>query len=296
MTRSTRIAGPFVWLQALALCTVIAASGITSAESVSEQERIGFVAGNLAFVLLHEFGHVVIHDFDIPVLGNEEDAADTLAAVTLIELDRRNPDTDFRFLRTLLTAADANRILWQKGAERDESGRAYWARHPLSVQRAARIACLAYGSNTTVLAALPELVGMPMFRSDWCEEEYQLAREAYRWVRDSVKTREKAAAEELPHKYSYGRVSDEAHKLLVARMKKERVLERALGFATKAVLLPDAIDLRAMVCDSPNAYWDRDKRQLVLCYELVAAFYALSTDQRITELEARLRELNGDGD
>jgi len=118
------------------------------------------------------------------VLGNEEDAADTLAATTLIRLDRNSPDSDYRYTRMLLMAADANRILWQRGLERD-SRRAYWANHPLSVQRAARIACLVLGSDEEVFAALPELVDMPLFRAAWCPEEYALADSARTWVQST---------------------------------------------------------------------------------------------------------------
>jgi len=43
------------------------------------QERVAFVVGNLLFVLGHELGHAVIAEFDLPVLGREEDTADVYA-------------------------------------------------------------------------------------------------------------------------------------------------------------------------------------------------------------------------
>ena len=36
-----------------------------------------------AFILVHEFGHALIHAFELPVLGREEDAADAVATVFL---------------------------------------------------------------------------------------------------------------------------------------------------------------------------------------------------------------------
>ena len=53
-----------------------------------DSDRIEFVIGNIVFVTLHEFSHLIIEDFDIPVLGNGEDAADTLAAISLIHMAR----------------------------------------------------------------------------------------------------------------------------------------------------------------------------------------------------------------
>jgi hypothetical protein len=37
------------------------------------------------FIFLHELGHALIDQFDLPILGGEEDAADALATVLLIE-------------------------------------------------------------------------------------------------------------------------------------------------------------------------------------------------------------------
>src|SRR5262245_57558352 len=48
--------------------------------SVSDEqcrETIQFIMGNMLFVLLHETGHVMITEMGLPVLGREEDAADS---------------------------------------------------------------------------------------------------------------------------------------------------------------------------------------------------------------------------
>ena len=53
-----------------------------------------FIVGNVTFALLHEFGHAIIRDFDVPLLGLEEESADTIAAVALIRLDAQHPERD----------------------------------------------------------------------------------------------------------------------------------------------------------------------------------------------------------
>ena len=123
----------------------ITALPLSAAEDVEyDPDRIEFILGNLVFVTLHEIAHIVIEDFDVPVLGNNEDAADSLAAVQLIRLDRARPEQDLRLILMLLTTADANRILWQCGLETNNPVM-YLTRHPLSVQRAARNYCLVSG-------------------------------------------------------------------------------------------------------------------------------------------------------
>ena len=252
-------------------------------------DRYDFVLANIIFVMLHEFAHAVIDDFDIPVLGNEEDAADTLAAVALIRLDKASPERDFAFIRMLITAADANRILWQRGFEKQDVG-AYLARHPLSVQRAARITCLVYGSDVEHFAPLPEIVGLPEFRTDWCEDEFQAAEAAWNWVGDSYVR--KAEGGEDEHEFAYGVAREPAHEGILEKMQKARVLERSLELIKDNVLLPEAITLRTRSCGSLDAYWEAEDREIVLCYELVDGFYKLSADQKVTALEARIRAIS----
>ena len=43
-----------------------------------------FVVGNVLFVLGHEIGHALISELGIPVVGREEDGADSFAALMAI--------------------------------------------------------------------------------------------------------------------------------------------------------------------------------------------------------------------
>ena len=40
-----------------------------------------------SFILAHEFAHALIHNFELPVLGREEDAADGIATVVLLKAE-----------------------------------------------------------------------------------------------------------------------------------------------------------------------------------------------------------------
>ena len=255
-------------------------------DHTGEADRNEFVVGNVVFVMLHEFAHIVIEDYDVPVLGNIEDAADTLAAVTLIQADRTLPEGDFKLIRMLLTAADANRILWHRGLEKDNPA-AYLARHLLSVQRAARIACLAYGSDPVLLEPLPDIIGLPAFRANFCEEEYESAEQAWVWVKDSFV--QKSSETPPEHRFSYGTTRNKDRQAIRERMVQNEVLERALARVEQNMLLPAAITLRTRSCGSPDAYWDGNTRELILCYQLIEAFYELSEDEGIRALAEQIR-------
>lgn len=277
-------------LIATSLLAVGVLEAAIAADDTYEPDRIEFVVGNLVFVSLHELAHAVIEDFDVPVLGNGEDAADTLAAVTLIRMDREHPEGDFRRIRMLLMAADANRILWQRGLEKDNP-LTYLARHPLSVQRAARIACLAYGSDPESREPLPELVGLPEFRAFWCEEEYEQAENAWTWVRDSLIANE-PSRHAREHEFSYGPTTEPRHAPMREWLVQNSALELALAFVSRNMLLRDAIMLRTKSCGSPDAYWDGNTRELVVCYQLIDAFYQLSAEQSVKDLEEKIRNFH----
>lgn len=258
-----------------------------------DPDRIEFVIGNAAFVVLHELAHAVIQDFDLPMLGNAEDAADTLAAVSLIRQDRAEPVQDFRYLRMLLMAADAQRVLWNTGLERDNPV-TYLANHPLSVQRAARIACLVYGSDPELLEPLPDIVGLPEFRADWCEEEYADAEKAWLWVRDSYVRKASGTAGE--HSFFYGSARDEQAEYVRSWLVENKALEQTLAVINRSPILERELTLITRSCGSPEAYWDGNTREMVVCYELLGAFYELAEEESIKDLEQKIRSFHGDKD
>ena len=50
-----------------------------------------FVTGNVLFVLAHEASHAMISEFAIPVVGREEDAADSLASLGALRMANSFP-------------------------------------------------------------------------------------------------------------------------------------------------------------------------------------------------------------
>lgn len=57
---------------------------------------------------------MLIQDLDLPVLGREEDAADTITTVVILEIARKSPDATNAFIESLLATAQAWYLVWQK--------------------------------------------------------------------------------------------------------------------------------------------------------------------------------------
>jgi hypothetical protein len=55
--------------------------------------------------------------------------------------------------------------------------------------------------------------------------------------------------------------------------------------------MPDDVSFTAMACGAPNAFWDTEERSVILCYELLSAFYALGAEQKVRTLEDKLRQM-----
>jgi hypothetical protein len=130
----------------------------------SRQELGKEVAAVDAFVLAHELGHGLIRVFSLPVLGKEEDAADSLAAVFLT---RFVPGGDgFTF--------DAAKFFHGMSARQRKLAPAdYWDVHSLDEQRAYEIVCWVAGSKQADYQAVAKLGILGPARLQTCPSEYQ---------------------------------------------------------------------------------------------------------------------------
>lgn len=132
---------------------------------------IDAIVGPLADVFFHEFGHALIDLHKIPVLGREENAADTMSAMLML----------------LLAKGEARRLIL---------GAAYWytddletavtlkpselsAVHSTPHQRFFNLICIAYGAHQEMFADLVGKAYLPEERAEDCKSEFQQATHAF---------------------------------------------------------------------------------------------------------------------
>jgi hypothetical protein len=276
-----------VLLLGVAASVARAAPAVAPAEpGALPPERTEFILGNVVFVMLHEFGHAVIRDFNVPILGLEENSADTLAAVTLIRAERLNGGGDgaFSYSRLLGMAAVGNLLTWRSGVERVDPELAYWAQHDLSSRRAARSLCLLVGGEPGQFGWLAASGEVPEIRAENCADEYALAEYAVIWVGRTY------------GRFADGRAVDDGREIRVqyfdtrtpvqARLLKPlrdgQVIEKVASFYDRAFRFPEPLTVRLLSCGTPNAYWDPDLRQLQFCYELLETLDRISVDPAVT--------------
>jgi Putative metallopeptidase len=119
-----------------------------------------------SFILAHEFAHALIHNFELPVLGREEDAADGISTVVLLKAEEG-----------ALYAIDAAEFWESFSGRQDPPDLAEYAdNHSFDRQRADNILCWVAGSDEGILEAFLENEVLPEERLAACPGEWELLR------------------------------------------------------------------------------------------------------------------------
>lgn len=117
-----------------------------SVENAGDALRHTFLC--MDFFFYHEMGHCLVGEFNLPITGREEDAADDLAAVSLAEGGKYGGDV-------ALAAAQFFEIM-SRG--QDVKKLPFWDEHSLDAQRFYNILTVFYGSNPNRYMFLEKIV------------------------------------------------------------------------------------------------------------------------------------------
>lgn len=134
-----------------------------------------YVSFALMFIIMHEFGHAVIRESDVPALGREEDAADQIAAV-IIRRTGRYGEFMSALGSTWLKRRWTDKIITSRQAS-DE--------HSMNPQRLANLICWSGGEDESFLMGAIRAGRLTPERARRCSDE---ARQAERAVSEMVKT------------------------------------------------------------------------------------------------------------
>jgi Putative metallopeptidase len=130
------------------------------ASQSNASRRASLNGGTLLWIAAHEFGHALMHMRKWPVLGREEDAADQIATLVVMNSRLSSP--------ALLGAMNY--------FSRDANLRNIGDVHSLDPQRRINIACWAYGGDPAAYQDLRN--GIPSARQQTCRHEYLQIRRA----------------------------------------------------------------------------------------------------------------------
>ena len=141
-------------LAAMALC-----AGATAA--CASESSLGFAVNVSRHVLLHEVGHALIREFDLPKLANEEDMADTFATLFILQAMRDDA-------RAILK--DRARSWLYEGAQVSPEDYDLEGEHELDTRRAFRTICLLYGADPAAFSDVLDWIGLSEDDADDCSD------------------------------------------------------------------------------------------------------------------------------
>jgi hypothetical protein len=104
----------------------------------SENDARGDAMGAMFFVVLHEMGHALIGELDLPTTGREEDAADDFAVLTLNQMGKTGQ----------VYAEAAAKLFHIMGSGKHAKDLLYWDEHSLDMQRFYSIFGMLYGCDS----------------------------------------------------------------------------------------------------------------------------------------------------
>jgi hypothetical protein len=244
-----------------------------SLKNVPEQKRqqlASFVIGNVSFVLLHEMAHALVHELNLPVLGREEDAADTFAIVTMLKLGTTSAH------HPMLAEAAKAWFLTDKRDKREGTQPDAYDAHGLDEQRAYRIVCLMVGSNKEEFKDLANQTNLPEERQETCRlYDFPVASSSWLNALQSHRRGSEQPKQQIEVKYFPGKgdlnVYEQTFRVV-------QPLETIANYAAEELSWPNPLWLEMATCGGPDAQFRPSTRNLIFCYELAHDFAQLYRD------------------
>ena len=206
-----------------------------------------YAADNVLATFYHELGHAIVDLGLLPVLGQEEDAADALSVVLI---DSAFDEEDA--LALMGSVVD----MWAVSAA--EGAPVYHGAHDPDIRRRFSHICLFAGADLEARGDWAVDSGLPEERLEACEEEFALAAESWGAVLDEMAGRG-GMTFEMRAEGAAARLAGEVLAAEVAALNDELALPRPLSVAVEA-------------CGEQNAFYDPAGPEIVVCAEYAAWF------------------------
>ena len=220
---------------------------LTAPLSMKAEARISEFAENVTtHLLMHELAHALIREFDLPVLGNEENIADSFATLFI---EQTMPD------RAEAIIKDRTRFWLAEARARGEIN--LKGEHAPDARRAYRAACWLYGADPEAFPSLPSWAGLSDQDAYGCADAAPELLRSWRRVLRPNMMPDGMTSSEFRVVYEDGPMT---------AMVEEHGLLEEVGDIIGRFDWHSLITLHFDRCDK-GAYWRRNGRTIVLCDE-----------------------------
>lgn len=229
-------------------------------------ELTPFVQSNVIHTMFHEIGHAIIDQFQLPVIGQEEDAVDAFATIEVVNFFEDDA-------KDILMDVAAS-WLWLD-AQTDREDLDFYDIHDLDAQRAYRTICHFYGLDPETNADAAQWAELPEDTLEACEETGPLAYDSWETLLENgVLLNEDSAYTPIFVTYKdTEEYSDERQALIDSAL-----LDDMAHYAQTNFDWPEEISIIAEECGEPNAFWDPQEKIVSLCYEILEEWSGMEPD------------------
>lgn len=279
---------------------VAAPADSTPLTDAQQARGLEMVINVIQFAVLHEMGHMMVGELDLPVLGHSEDAADSFASVILLATSEDDANDTMRDAMHSWFLMEQNELDPANNNPDDIS--MLYDEHSLSIRRGFSILCMLVGSSPERFAGLATSMGMDDTRQQTCGFDVTLAQDSWQKVlapsmvgaapaaADSTAAPDAAADEPADTDTAddadastlmtvfYEDEDDADLKSAMETLKASGVLEGAADSVNKTYVMPRAIAINARSCDDgPNLDYNQDNAEIEVCYEFLEMMASLVT-------------------
>lgn len=217
----------------------------------ADEATQAYVEANLLGIFYHELGHALIDMLNLPIFGQEEDAADVLSVFLIDALYEEESAVDLAYDTAFGFLGEAE----QRQAENELP--AYWDVHGPDLQRYFNLVCIFYGANPDERADVADDLGLPADRADYCPDEYDQADHSWGAALDEILTDQPAQTIRLGHIEIETDGGDFT----------AQVIEAEVEALNQDFRLPGNLTVSVLPCGEPNAYYDPQAQEITMCTE-----------------------------
>lgn len=220
---------------------------VSPARAEEASAKDAFLEANILSIFYHELGHAVIDLMQVPIFGQEEDAADVMAVLLIDSLFEEET------AQSLAYDSAFGYINDPEGTEEVE----YWDLHGPDEQRYFNHVCLFFGANPEERDDLAEELGLPEYRAETCPEEYDQAANSWGAIFDEMAELSKGT--EISFVAGSGADAD-----LIAS-----VLAAEIEALNNDFQLPENVRVFVDTCGEANAFYDPGDVSITFCEEFI---------------------------
>ena len=257
-----------------------------------DSQRItGTYLGVINGIFLHEFGHALIGELQLPATGPEEDSVDIFSALRISapEAIQGETDEDKEINRLMATYATMQWFYSGLIAEQQGADVPWQDEHTADLKRFRNTFCVIYGSNPSYFSDLAAQTQMDERTLSRCNDEFAKQNRAWRsilaphtrisaWYPDGLQSPDAPGAK-LTAVF-------EPSNLKVGNLVKSIIgdsgsFQTYIDGLSQDYVLPRDITVTFKDCDMQNAWYSPNDGSITMCYEIVEWMVSVISDMEM---------------